>query len=95
MKGRMKGWEGYVREEGQGGRRQTTRIGAEAAASRARTTEKMGDRCYSRRNSDELSPFRAPWILALMQESTPIFSAARTQEPAASAPMRVVCRRPP
>ena len=51
---------------------------AEAAASKNLTDEKTGDRCYSRRNPDGLSTFRAPWIPALMQESTPVFSSARS-----------------
>ncbi len=41
------------------------------------TGGKTGDRCYSLRNPDGLSQLRAPWILALMQESTPVFPPAR------------------
>ena len=43
------------------------------AASKALTTKKTEDRCYSRRNPEGLSTFRAPWILALMPESTSVF----------------------
>jgi len=48
------------------------------AASKALTTKKTEDRCYSRRNPEGLSTFRAPWILALMPESTSVFFVART-----------------
>ncbi|WP_278567036.1 hypothetical protein [Emergencia timonensis] len=42
-------------------------------ASKGLTGRKTGNRCYSLRNPEGLSTFRAPWILALMPESTPVF----------------------